>query len=618
MPGRGRYTARVSHWQKTACLLLLSGIASLAAAQPYRFVEPERIVAFADVHGAYDELVRLLRAAGIVDARRDWIGGQTHLVSLGDILDRGDDSRAVLDLLMRLETQAAAAGGRVHVVLGNHELMNLTGDLRYVSAGEFAAFADEESPAARDSAWQRFRNDYDDEQQAQQAFAAAFPPGFFGHRAAFSSQGLYGSWLLQRPVLIVIGATAFAHGGMPPLVARLGLDEINRRMSAELNEIVVLAEDLQRAGLIAANEAAVDAAQKIAGRLASDAAPALENSLRDRAQRFIELAASDVFDDDGPLWYRGSALCPVTLESDNLARGLERLGALRIVVGHTPTSSRRVMTRHDGRVVLADTGMSAAHYNGTPAAVEIDADGLEVIYADLDNLREPVAAPADNAAGWVGGVAALEAFLATAAIIDEQEVEGREVLRLRDGVVETTAVRLPRRHGGNELAAYRLDRMLGIGLVPVTVERGNGRRADVLQWRGADWIDEHARALAKRPVASWCAAGNVFDLQYAFDTLTANNGRNAATMLYSDGVSKLWLSDFADAFATASGLPGYLREQRASLRMSPGLANRLGMLDAGALERELGEWLNARARAALLKRRDEMLASWSRAETGEQ
>ena len=61
-----------------------------------------------------------------------WAAGRAHVVSLGDLLDRGADSRKVMDLLMRLQGEAAAAGGQLHVVLGNHEAMNLLGDLRYV------------------------------------------------------------------------------------------------------------------------------------------------------------------------------------------------------------------------------------------------------------------------------------------------------------------------------------------------------------------------------------------------------------------------------------------------------------------------------------------------------
>jgi hypothetical protein len=88
----------------------------------WRFTTDARVVTFADVHGAYDRLVELLQATGVVDASLRWSAGHAHVVSLGDLLDRGTETRAVLDLVMRLEGEAAAAGGRLHVVLGNHEV----------------------------------------------------------------------------------------------------------------------------------------------------------------------------------------------------------------------------------------------------------------------------------------------------------------------------------------------------------------------------------------------------------------------------------------------------------------------------------------------------------------
>src|SRR5262245_39567688 len=84
----------------------------------------QRVVAFGDVHGAADDLIGLLRAASVIDADLRWSAGASHVVSLGDLLDRGAQSREVMDLLMRLEDEAAAAGGALHVVLGNHEAMN--------------------------------------------------------------------------------------------------------------------------------------------------------------------------------------------------------------------------------------------------------------------------------------------------------------------------------------------------------------------------------------------------------------------------------------------------------------------------------------------------------------
>src|SRR5437588_11737927 len=101
----------------------------------------ERIVAVGDIHGAYDRFVQLLETAGIIDHDHRWSGGRTHLVQLGDVVDRGDDSRRALDLLRRLQEEAPRAGGAVHALIGNHEVMRMLGDLRFTAAGEYEAFA---------------------------------------------------------------------------------------------------------------------------------------------------------------------------------------------------------------------------------------------------------------------------------------------------------------------------------------------------------------------------------------------------------------------------------------------------------------------------------------------
>ena len=75
---------------------------------PNHWTGVPRVVAFGDVHGAYDQMVTALKSAGVVDADLDWAAGETHLVSLGDLLDRGAHSRQTMDLLMRLQRQAAA------------------------------------------------------------------------------------------------------------------------------------------------------------------------------------------------------------------------------------------------------------------------------------------------------------------------------------------------------------------------------------------------------------------------------------------------------------------------------------------------------------------------------
>jgi predicted MPP superfamily phosphohydrolase len=121
-----------------------------AQASPWNIEEPARVVAISDVHGAYDGMLRTLRSASVIDDANAWIAGDTHLVITGDMLDRGADSRKVMDLFIALEPQALDNGGQVHVLLGNHEVMNLAGDLRYVARGEYAAFAADEDPEGQD------------------------------------------------------------------------------------------------------------------------------------------------------------------------------------------------------------------------------------------------------------------------------------------------------------------------------------------------------------------------------------------------------------------------------------------------------------------------------------
>src|SRR5688572_18081852 len=122
---------------------LFFAVAALSA--PPRAAAPQapaapRIVAVGDVHGAGPNLAQILQAAGLIDAKQKWIGGTARLVQTGDILDRGADVRAAYDLLMRLEGEARRTGGRVDVLFGNHEGMNVLHDFRDVSAEAMGRF----------------------------------------------------------------------------------------------------------------------------------------------------------------------------------------------------------------------------------------------------------------------------------------------------------------------------------------------------------------------------------------------------------------------------------------------------------------------------------------------
>lgn len=143
----GASTRAVGFALGLAVLTGLSVQALHAVAVPQK--APARVVAIGDIHGDFDSFVNILRHAGLIDERLAWSGGAATLVQTGDFTDRGPRVRQVMDLLMSLERQAPLAGGRVVVLLGNHEVMNLLGEFRDVAPGAYDAFADERSDERR-------------------------------------------------------------------------------------------------------------------------------------------------------------------------------------------------------------------------------------------------------------------------------------------------------------------------------------------------------------------------------------------------------------------------------------------------------------------------------------
>ncbi len=198
-------------------LLFLTLPADWAVAAQDVWKGVERIVAIGDVHGDYEQFVALLDSAGLINAKQEWTGGKAHLVQTGDVLDRGPQSRKVMDLLMRLEREARKAGGYVHALIGNHETMNIYGDLRYVSPEEYAAFRDEKSEKRRGSKSRR-------------------PLGYSEHRYHFGPKGKYGKWIRRHNTVIKINDTIFLHGGIGPKYANHSIRRINDRVREELRD----------------------------------------------------------------------------------------------------------------------------------------------------------------------------------------------------------------------------------------------------------------------------------------------------------------------------------------------------------------------------------------------
>src|SRR4030095_2357632 len=138
-------------------LTVISLLCGVVLATQFTFAQaPARIIAIGDIHGSIDGFKSILKVTGLADANGKWTGGRAQLIQTGDYMDRGEGTRAVLDLLMALEGQAKDAGGRAFAVLGNHEVMNMVGETRDVTREIYATFADANSEKRRQAAWEDY------------------------------------------------------------------------------------------------------------------------------------------------------------------------------------------------------------------------------------------------------------------------------------------------------------------------------------------------------------------------------------------------------------------------------------------------------------------------------
>ena len=332
-----RFNGTRSQLVAVLCTLVL-GAAALPAAQQLAADGTTRVVAIGDIHGDFDALVSILQEARLVDARYRWIGGTATLVQTGDFTDRGLEVRAVMDLLMTLEEQAESSGGRVEVLLGNHEVMNLLRDVRDVNPQAYAGFIDSKSEARRKAAYrayQRLRTSRlsvgvpaSDLQQEEDAWMAAHPAGFLEYQEAFGPQGRYGRWLRAKPVAMQLGDTIFLHAGIPPELADLSLEDINARVWRELEAFDTYQHRLVERQLTLpffTFDEILKAAHTARDALGPQAPAVLDRVLNVGGWLTVHPA--------GPLWFRGYATWPEEAGTAHIAGLLDRHDAGRFVVG---------------------------------------------------------------------------------------------------------------------------------------------------------------------------------------------------------------------------------------------------------------------------------------------
>lgn len=595
-----------------------------------------RVVAVGDLHGSHRDLVDILVATDLIDRDGTWVGGGACFVQLGDIVDRGPDARAILDLLMRLEREAP---GRVTVLLGNHEVMTLTDDLRMVTDEGFDAFAGEEDAAERERGFRSWASRFEPgtpEDALRELFDREYPAGWFARRRAFAPDGRYGAWLLERDAVRRIGRSVFVHGGLSPADATLGIEAVNATVRSDVRDYLSARETLFAAGVLdplgdfarhvgtierlrqaiaAAEEAEAEGSSpESAPGIAppgSDLAPGVVAAL-DRAWAAI---VGTLIRQDGPLWNRDLAEGDEHESIGEVERILDLLDADRIVVGHTPTDSRHVEERFWGRVVRIDSGASP-YYRGQASALEIENGTTTAVYLGRRERLEGLVPSLTDAE--------LEAWLREGAVVHREPIgtgitEPERLTLERDGATRRAAfksVDIDARQGrviaGGEVdlrfsdshrydvAAYRLDRMLGIGLVPVAVLRTiDGREGVVVDWIEGAVMENvrRERGLSPPPPAAVARRQAIVRL---FDAWIANTDRNLTNQLFVPASGKFYLIDHTRAFRPSATLP---KEYRlAPARVPEEIYERLRDLDPDAVRAALDDVLSHGQIRALIRR----------------
>jgi calcineurin-like phosphoesterase family protein len=388
-------------------------IAAFAVSSPAQ----TRIVAIGDVHGAFSEFVAILQKVGLIDANRRWTGGSSILVQTGDVVDRGPESRQALDLLMELQEAAAKQNGQVVPLLGNHEVMNLTGDLRYTSVEDYGTFATEQSEKVREKAYRAYReflsahggNSHPtgpDDEAVRQKWMAEHPLGFFERRDAFGPKGVYGRWIRKHDAVVQIGEVIFLHGGLSPALDFRNLKQLNERVHSEIADFDAIWELLSEKNVIwryMTQEEALRQVQTEWRTIQLRGQVEDPEAARDM-QALLGLPNWLIFSPNGPLWYRGLALEPEQNLQGKVEAMLARLKAKYIVAGHTVRPKSEIMPRFDKRVFLIDTGMLRQVYAGRASALEIQNGRFTAYYSDGERqvLVSPDAATVPGSAGHDG------------------------------------------------------------------------------------------------------------------------------------------------------------------------------------------------------------------------
>ncbi|EPS73938.1 hypothetical protein M569_00816, partial [Genlisea aurea] len=326
------------------------------------FSQPRRLIAVGDLHGDLPKTKQALRLAGLIGLDDRWSGGDTTVVQVGDIFDRGGDEIKLLYFFEKLKREAAKTGGLVITLNGNHEIMNVDGDFRYATGDGFREFENW-------GMWQLIGNSMkkmcdgmdpkfliDDFFHGLPSELPLIPPQFqTGARARLAAlspnRPISTRFLSKNQTVAVVGDSVFAHGGLLPIHVDYGLDRVNEEVR---QWICGLKEKVEN--------------QLVRGR----------NSI---------------------VWLRiFSHQLAKDCDCSMLEHVLEKIpGARRMIMGHT-IQQDGISGACGNRAIRIDVGMSRVCGDGFPEVLEInERSEIRVLTANPAFLRREYKSPATDA-----------------------------------------------------------------------------------------------------------------------------------------------------------------------------------------------------------------------------
>lgn len=358
-----------------------------------------RVVVLGEVQCAYESAVKTLLAAGLIDDRLRWSGGDAILIQTGDLIDDGIRVRDVMDLFMRLQEEAEAAGGQVIVLLGNHEALNILGIRRSVNYETYQTFADEKSAARQAEAYETHVHCLNDRAKALKSdpmelseqdradWFAVHPLGYVEYVEAMGPDGRYGSWLRTLPAIVAIDGRLFIHGGISPALKGQDVDAINRKVAEEIELFSGYYSVMLENGLISRLATAEDMSRVIVSEIEFLNAQSPKKLDNKRVQLVTELQEFShqwvkwyLVLQDGPLWFKGATEWDEAENGGEMAEILDALGASAMITGQSTGKPPKIEARFDGRVLLTSVGMSDDPWvKRQPACLEIAEDDFNIV-----------------------------------------------------------------------------------------------------------------------------------------------------------------------------------------------------------------------------------------------